>query len=87
MHPDDRTKLRLKPGCICQGIRLYRIIEAIEQGAASFEEISRLTGIGQGDCKGRRCGKKVAELLAALPITPAGATDPEQPETPEDHRP
>ena len=47
------------------GIRLHRILEAIDQGAATFEDIARLTGIGQGDCHGRRCGKKVAELLAA----------------------
>lgn len=47
------------------GIRLHRILEAIDQGAASFEEIARITGIGRGDCHGRRCGKKVAELLAA----------------------
>lgn len=46
------------------GIRLHRILEAIDQGASSFDEIARLTGIGQGDCQGRRCGQKVAELLA-----------------------
>lgn len=63
MQPDDRTMARLKPGCICRGIRLHRIIEAIEQGAGSFEEIAKITGIGGGDCKGRRCGKNVAELL------------------------
>lgn len=65
MQPDERTMARLKPGCICMGIRLHRILEAIDQGAASFEDIARLTGIGQGDCHGRRCRKKVAELLAA----------------------
>lgn len=65
MQPDDRTMARLKPGCICMGIRLHRILAAIEQGAATFDEIARLTGIGQGDCKGKRCREKVAELLAA----------------------
>jgi len=65
MQPDDRTLARLKPGCICMGIRLQRILEAIDQGASSFEEIARLTGIGRGDCHGRRCGQKVAKLLAA----------------------
>ena len=65
MQPDDRTRARLKPGCICMGIKLHRILEAIDQGAASFEEIALLTGIGQGDCHGRRCRRKVAELLAA----------------------
>lgn len=45
------------------GISLHRIIEAIEQGASSFEEVARITGIGRGDCQGKRCGKKVSELL------------------------
>ena len=65
MQPDDQTLARLQPGCICTGIRLHRILAAIDKGASSFEEIARLTGIGQGDCQGRRCGQKVAELLAA----------------------
>jgi bacterioferritin-associated ferredoxin len=47
------------------GIRLYRIQEAIEQGADSFEEIARMTGIGKGDCGAKRCGQKVADLLRA----------------------
>ncbi|HBI14194.1 MAG TPA: (2Fe-2S)-binding protein [Desulfobulbaceae bacterium] len=64
MQPDERTIARLKPGCICMGIRLHRILEAIDQGAASFDEIARMTGIGRGDCQGRRCGQKVAQLLA-----------------------
>lgn len=65
MQPDEQTLARLKPGCICTGIKLHRILEAIDQGASTFEEIALLTGIGRGDCKGRRCAQKVAELLAA----------------------
>lgn len=63
MQPDDKIMARLKPGCICMGIKLHRIIEAIDQGAVSFEEIARLTGIGVGDCGGKRCRQKVEELL------------------------
>lgn len=66
MKPDEKIMARLKPGCICTGIKLYRIIEAIEQGASSFEEIARQTGIGQGDCHGERCSRKVEELLQAM---------------------
>lgn len=57
---------RLKPGCICLGIKLNRLIEAIEQGATTFDEVARFTGIGKGDCKGERCSKKVEELLHSL---------------------
>jgi bacterioferritin-associated ferredoxin len=71
MKPDDNIMARLKPGCICMGVKLHRILEAIDSGAASFEEIARLTGIGQGDCGGRRCGLKVEDLLRQRALTAA----------------
>jgi len=64
MKPDDKIMARLKPGCICMGIKLIKILEAIENGASSFEEIAGITGIGKGDCGGKRCAKKVKELLS-----------------------
>lgn len=63
MKPDEKIMARLKPGCICMGIKLHRILEAIEQGADTFDEIASITGIGQGDCGGKRCGQKVEDLL------------------------
>ena len=63
MEPDEKILARLKPGCICKGVKLIRLIEAVEGGAATFEEVARITGIGDGSCGGKRCGRKVAELL------------------------
>lgn len=63
MEPDERTMARLKAGCICKGVKLIRLIEAIENGATTFQHVAAVTGIGDGPCKGRRCGEKVAELL------------------------
>jgi len=63
MQPDEKTLARLKPGCICKGIKLIRLIKAIENGADTYEKIARQTGIGGGPCKGKRCGQKVKELL------------------------
>jgi bacterioferritin-associated ferredoxin len=63
MKPDEKIMSRLKPGCICMGIKLDRILAAIEGGADTFEEIARKTGIGDGDCGGKRCREKVAEIL------------------------
>lgn len=57
---------RLKPGCICMGIKLHRILDAIDQGASSYEEIADLTGIGQGDCGGKRCREKIEGLLKKI---------------------
>lgn len=60
---EEEILARMKPGCICKGIKLYKIKEAIAAGASSYEEVAAATGIGGGSCKSRRCGEKVAELL------------------------
>ena len=66
MATEEEIIARLKPGCICKGIKLHRIIQAIEDGAASFEQIAQATGIGGGSCGSKRCGQKVAELLKKM---------------------
>ena len=63
MEPDERTMARLKAGCICKGVKLIRLIEAIENGATNFSQVAGATGIGTGPCKGKRCRQKVKELL------------------------
>ncbi len=63
MTTEEEIRARMKPGCICKGIKLHRIIEAIDQGAATFEEVAEITGIGGGSCNAKRCGRKVRELL------------------------
>ena len=63
MEPDERTMARLKAGCICKGVKLIRLIEAIENGATTVAEVQRICGIGDGPCKGKRCGQKVRDLL------------------------
>lgn len=63
MEPDERTMARLKAGCICKGVKLIRLIEAIDKGATSFAEVAAATEIGDGPCQGKRCRLKVAALL------------------------
>ncbi len=63
MKPDEKIMARLKPGCICMGIRLDKILKAIEEGARSFDDVARTAGIGRGDCGGRRCREKVETIL------------------------
>ena len=63
MEPSERVMAKLKAGCICKGVKLIRLIEAIEKGATTFEQVAAITGIGDGPCQGKRCGEKVAELL------------------------
>ncbi len=87
MTTEEDNLARLRPGCICKGIRLSRIMEAINQGAASFKEIAEKTGIGGGSCGSKRCGLKVTELLAQKKSgpapTPAPATDSPAPPSPD----
>ena len=66
MEPDERIMAKLKAGCICKGVKLIRLIEAIENGAGSFEQVAAVTGISDGPCQGKRCGEKVAGLLIAI---------------------
>ena len=63
MTTEEEVLARLKPGCICKGIKLHAILKAIEDGADSFEKIAQVTNIGGGSCKSKRCGAKVAVLL------------------------
>lgn len=64
MATEEEILDRLKPGCICKGIKLHVILSAIEQGASTYEEIAKRTNIGGGSCKSRRCRAKVELLLA-----------------------
>lgn len=64
MQPNEAMMAKLKPGCICKGVKLNRLIEVIDRGAASFEEVAAILGIGDGPCQGKRCGEKIAQLLS-----------------------
>ena len=53
----------LKAGCICKGMKLIRLIEAIENGATTFAQVAAVTDVGDGPCEGKRCRMKVEALL------------------------
>ncbi|WP_051309113.1 (2Fe-2S)-binding protein [Desulfogranum japonicum] len=65
MENETTVLARVKPGCICKGIKLFALMQAIENGARSFEEVAEKTGIGDGSCKGKRCRQKVEEILGS----------------------
>ncbi len=56
-------KANYQPGCICKGIKLVKIMKAIDGGAKSFKEVAKVTSIGSGSCESKRCGEKVESLL------------------------
>lgn len=50
--------------CRCEDITESEILEAIARGAATADEVKRLTRAGMGHCQGRTCRRLVNQLLA-----------------------
>jgi NAD(P)H-nitrite reductase large subunit len=50
--------------CRCEDITESEILEAIAQGAATADEVKRLTRAGMGHCQGRTCRRLVNQMLA-----------------------
>lgn len=49
--------------CLCKGIEESTIVEAIKNGADTFEKVSEVTGAGKGPCNGARCKNRINELI------------------------
>lgn len=70
-------KARLRAVCICKGIKMGKILDAINSGCTTVEEVNKKTGSGGGGCGATRCrpvieallqnGGKPEEALAARP--------------------
>jgi bacterioferritin-associated ferredoxin len=54
---------KLTKVCICKGIPRSSFKKAIAEGAATLDEVQKVTGAGSGPCSGRRCTPKIIELL------------------------
>ena len=63
MDKEEEILMKMRPGCICKSIKLYKIIQAIEEGADTYEEVAKRTDIGGGSCDSKRCYEKVKILL------------------------
>lgn len=60
----DEIKARVKPVCICKGIKQHVICSAIKAGAQTVNGVNRKTGSGSGGCKGRRCRPVIEKLIS-----------------------
>jgi bacterioferritin-associated ferredoxin len=60
----EEIKARIKPVCICKGIKQHVICSAIKSGAKTVEEVNRACGSGSGGCKGRRCRPVIEKLIS-----------------------
>ena len=49
--------------CLCRGVSEEKIVEAVKNGATSFEEVKEETGAGAGGCRGGRCKGKIELII------------------------
>jgi NAD(P)H-nitrite reductase large subunit len=59
----DEIKLRLRAVCICKGIKMGRICDAIQGGCKTVEDVNKSTGSGNGGCGATRCRPVIEQLL------------------------
>jgi hypothetical protein len=52
--------------CPCSNTSVCEIRQAVAAGADDTHRIGRLTGAGEGECRGRRCGLAVASVLSSI---------------------
>ncbi len=50
--------------CRCEELYEVEIVEAVQAGARTLDEIKRLTRCGMGPCQWKTCGSAVATILA-----------------------
>lgn len=49
--------------CLCKGIEKDTIVDAIKEGADTFEKVQETTCAGTGFCGASRCGAKIEALI------------------------
>ena len=59
----DEIRARFRVVCICKGIKLGAISDAIRKGATTVEQVTRATGSGRGECGAPRCRPLIEEML------------------------
>ncbi len=65
----EEIRARFRVVCICKGIKLGKIADAIKAGATTLEQVNRTTGSGSGTCGNEsgvtRCRPVIEEMLRA----------------------
>ena len=74
----EEIKARVRVVCICKGIKMSRICDAVANGAKTVEEVNRATGSCNGGCGATRCRPVIEEIInnGGRPLT-ATQTDAE----------
>jgi NAD(P)H-nitrite reductase large subunit len=62
--------------CRCEEVSLEEILEAINEGAGTINEVKRRTRAGMGLCQGKTCHRLVTQILARQTGQPVGEVLP-----------
>jgi bacterioferritin-associated ferredoxin len=80
----DEIRARFRVVCICSGIKLGKISDAIRAGAATVQEVDRATGSGAGECGATRCRPVIEAMLRNGGHPPVDAPPPQPTEQDDD---
>ncbi len=50
--------------CRCEDVTYGEIVDAIDEGLTTTEEIKRVLRCGMGPCQGRTCSRLIARIIA-----------------------
>jgi len=62
--------------CRCEDITYGEVLEAIELGMTSLNEIKRYLRAGMGPCQGRTCGRQIQQIIARKTGRPVEEVEP-----------
>lgn len=82
----EEIKARIRVVCICKGIKMSRICDAVQNGAKTVEEVNKATGSGNGGCGATRCRPVIEQIIknGGRPLTsslPSNSMDDDDPES------
>lgn len=59
----DEIKARVRVVCICKGIKMSRICDAVQNGCTTVEAVNKATGSGNGGCGATRCRPVIEQII------------------------
>ena len=59
----EEIKARVRVVCICKGIKMSRICDAVQNGCSTVEEVNKATGSGNGGCGATRCRPVIEQII------------------------
>jgi NAD(P)H-nitrite reductase large subunit len=81
----EEIQARFRVVCICKGVKMGKISDAIHAGATTVREVNRTTGSGGGGCGATRCTPVIEEMLRNGGRSPTKFPEPDPDEKGDDY--